>query len=177
MFKCLIIKIPPFHHCKTVYENENSLGVEVNADEEDGEKVPQADGEVRADLLVQDGREATGETGRGEEEGQEHRAQVRFKGPEPGLQREHGQGRRGPAGVAQEHRGAVPEYGLLRGPGTRGRRADRRYEPAHRRGPGRRAHRLAPAPRQRRGPGRPARYRRIRGHVLKRQQASFSLLF
>lgn len=106
------------------------------ADEEYGDEVSEAYGEVRPNLLVDYGRKTADEAGCSEEQRQEHGTQVRLKGPESGLQGKHRQGGGRPARVPQEHRRAVTKHGLLRGSGTRRRSPDRRYEPPDRRGPG-----------------------------------------
>lgn len=67
------------------------FGIQVHADEDSSDHVARDDGEIRAEPLHDDGREAAGDGCHHVEMGEEHRAHTRLERAQARLQRENGQ--------------------------------------------------------------------------------------
>ena len=119
----------------------------MHADEDSSDHVARGDGEIRAEPLHDDGREAAGGGCHHVEIGEEHRTQTGLERAQARLKREDGQ-RGGRAARVAEQKGrdvAQHDSTWWSGPG-RGR-ADRCDQPAHGRRACRRVHGVPTSPR------------------------------
>lgn len=106
--------------------------VQMHTDEDCGDHVARGDGEIRAESLHDDGREAAGGGCHHEELRQQHRTQMRLERAQTCLQREDGQRGGRTARVAEQQGRDVAQNGLTRWPRPGRGRTDRRDQPAHR---------------------------------------------
>lgn len=76
---------------KCMYRRHIPFGIQMHADEDCGDHVARGDGEIRAEPLHDDGREAAGGGCHHIELRQQHRTQMRLERTQTCLQRENGQ--------------------------------------------------------------------------------------